>query len=111
MNSVTAKLEATYKNGRVDTFGKAYSVCKMVFSPHGGDEYVFGTTDKVKTYWESLTCSVDFNWYLFDFVDEMQTYLKEIDRLYSESLMVSFHKVENCELDEPPHWKNAERFL
>lgn len=111
MQSVSVKPEATYENEKVDTLGKAYSVCKMVFSPHGGDEYVFGTTEKIKTYWDSLTCSFDFNWYVFDTEEEMMAYLKETDRLYSESLLVAFHKVENCELDEPPCWKNAERFL
>lgn len=106
MKGSPIRIEAIYEDEKIDTLGKPYSACFMAFSPHGGDDCVFGATTDVRTYWDSLTCSFDFNWFVFDTKAEMMEHVKEVGERYSGCLSVGFYKATDCELNEPPRGEN-----
>lgn len=92
-------IEAVYNEGKVETQDKPFSACKMTFSPHGGDDWVFGATEDVQSYWDSLTCSFDFNWYLFNSASEMLEYLEESQ---NSNGFATYFNVKDCRLGEAP---------
>ena len=102
MKTSPLKTEALYENEKVDTQGKSFSACRMVFSPHGGDDWVFGTTEDVQAYWDSLTCSFDFKWLLFDTESEMMEYLKGIEKTQEDKGFSTYYDVKNCRLGKEP---------
>lgn len=107
METNTFQLKAVYKEGNLDTFGKAYSACRMEFSPHSGYDWVFGQTEQVKAYFESLTCSFDFNWFLFDSEENMLESMKEVEADKLVYLYSKFYPVDACSMGEEPKTKTA----
>lgn len=107
MTTTTLKLEAIFQDGHVDTLDKPYTACWMAFSPHSGCDWVFGETEKVKAYWESLECSFDYQWFLFDSKAELLESLKEVEKEMETFSYSTFYPVDTCLLGTEPEMKNA----
>jgi hypothetical protein len=85
-----------YENGIVDTLNKPFSACWMVFGPNDCCNLIVGDTNKVKSYWESLDDSFDFQWYIFDSKGEMESGIKQITREPAPFITWLLFKVEDC---------------
>lgn len=97
----------TFENGTVDTKDKPFSICWMVFSPNDDCNLIYGETEKVKSYWESIEESIDFDWYLFETKEEMEAGIAQLTKTTAPISTWRVYKVADCKNGSCPDWKLA----